>query len=195
MTSGSGHHLGFGVQAVNGKILVAGWANNARNNDFALARFQDDGSLDTGFAANGLATVDFNAGDDQAVAMAVQADGKVVLAGYTLQGNNSDFAVARYCSDGKPDNGNNCGSPGFGTGGKVVTDFGGSDFGRAVLSSRMARSLLSDDTRSCPRSDFAVARYNTDGSADTGFGGGGKLVLDFSVNWNEAGGSGLPGRQ
>ena len=189
VTSGIGHHLGIGVQAVGGKILVAGWANNGRNNDFALARFQNDGSLDTGFAVNGVATVDVNAGDDQAVAMAVQADGKVVLAGYTLQGSNSDFAVARYCSDGKPDDGVNCGSPGFGTGGKAVTDFGGSDFGRAVLIQPDGKIVVVGDTRSCPRSDFAVARYNTDGSPDLSFGSAGKVVLDFSANWNEARGA------
>ena len=53
---GSGHHLGYAVAASGGKILVAGWANNASSNNFALARFLDTGSLDAGFAANGIAS-------------------------------------------------------------------------------------------------------------------------------------------
>jgi len=185
-SSGAGHQLGYGVATAAGKILVAGWANQAGSHDFALARFEDDGSLDTGFAANGVATADFNAGDDMAVAMAVQPDGKIVLAGRTLQGSNNDFAVARLCPDGTLDNGYNCGSQGFGAGGKVTTDFGGNDYGEAVLIQPDGGIVVAGATRSCPNSDFAVARYNADGSPDTTFDGDGKATTDFSSAWDHA---------
>ena len=183
--SGSGHHLGDDVVAAGGRILVAGWANNATNHDFALARFQDDGSLDTRFAASGVATADFSAGDDTATAMAVQTDGKVVLAGRTLQGNNSNFAVARFCADGRLDNGANCGPPGFGAGGTTTTDFGGNDHGQAVLIQPDGDIIVVGATRSCPNSDFAIARYNADGSPDTNFDGDGKATADFSGGWDD----------
>jgi len=182
---GNGNHLGYGVAAASGKILVAGWANNVNSDDFALARFDDDGGLDAGFAAGGVATVDFNAGDDRAAAMAVQTDGKIVLAGHTLRGNNSDFAVTRYCPDGRPDNGTNCGSAGFGVGGKMTTDFGGNDYGAAVLIQPDGDIVVVGYTRSCPNSDFAVARYNADGSPDTSFDGDGKATVDFSGRWDD----------
>ena len=184
--SGNGQHLGYAVAPASGKILVAGYANNSRNNDFALARLQNDGALDTGFAANGVATVDFSAGDDMARAMLVQDDGKVVLAGYTLQGSNSDFAVARYCPDGKLDDGANCGSPGFGVGGRAVTDFGGNDYAEAVLVQPDGEIVVVGYSRSCPNSDFAVARYTADGSPDTSFDGDGKATADFSGHWDDA---------
>ena len=182
---GSGHHLGYGVAARSGKILVAGWANNAGSNDFALARFLDNGSLDAGFAANGIATTDFSAGDDMAAAMAVQTDGKIVLAGRTLQGSSNDFAVVRFCPDGSLDNGVNCGSPGFGAGGKVTTDFGGNDYGEAVLIQPDGDIVVVGYTRSCPNSDFAVARYNANGALDTSFDGDGKATADFSGGWED----------
>ena len=183
--NGSGHHLGYAVVAAGGKILVTGWANNTRNQDFALARFLDNGSLDTGFATGGVALADFNGGDDMAVTMGVQTDGKIVLAGRSLQGGNSNFAVARLCPDGRLDNGTNCGSPGFGAGGKVMTDFGGNDSAEAILIQPDGRIVVSGSTRACPASDFAVARYNADGSPDTSFDGDGKATTDFSGRWDE----------
>jgi len=183
--AGSGHHLGYGLAATGGYILVAGWANEGNSHDFALARLADDGNLDTGFATGGLATADFDGGDDLATAMAVQRDGKTVLVGRTLQGSTSDFAVARYCPDGQLDDGLHCGSPGFGLGGMVTSDFGGEDSGRAILVQPDGRIVVAGTTRACPDSDFAVARYNADGSPDITFDGDGQATTDFATNWDE----------
>ena len=182
--SGSGHHLGYGVAAASGRILVGGWANTAGSDDFALVRFADSGSLDAGFAG-GQAAADFGGGEDVAAAIAVQPDGKIVLVGHTSQGNNINFAVARFCPDGRPDNGANCGSPGFGVGGKTTTDFGGKDFGKGVSIQPDGDIVVAGYTRSYPASDFAVARYNADGSPDTSFDGDGKATVDFSGQWDE----------
>lgn len=186
--SGGGYHLGYSVAASSAKILVAGWANNTRSDNFALARFLDNGALDTSFSTNGVAVVDFSAGDDRAAAMAVQPDGKLILAGYTLQGGQVDFALARFCANGMLDEGVNCGSPGFGVGGKVITDFGGNDYGQAVLIQPGGAIVVAGTTRACPNSDFAVARYTANGVLDASFSGDGKTTVDFSGNWDDGGG-------
>ena len=113
------------IQA-DGKIVVAGNAvvgrtsNNQFNFDFALARFNADGSPDLSFGNGGKVTTDFNGQTDRAFAVAIQGDGKIVVAGSATpaSGISTDFAVARYDSTGAPD-----GS--FGSGGKLTTDIGG----------------------------------------------------------------------
>ncbi|MCU0485707.1 MAG: hypothetical protein MUC85_06300 [Anaerolineales bacterium] len=188
---GGGYNLGYSVAVADGKILSAGWLNNTQSHDFAVARFLIDGSLDTSFAGNGVAVVDFNGGDDQAYAMVVLADGKVVLAGTTLQGSASDFALARLCADGRLDNGVNCGSPGFATGGKIITDFGGQEGAAALLLQPDGDLVAVGSTHTCPNSDMAVARLNADGKLDNGFSGDGKTTVDFSGYWDEARGVAL----
>ncbi len=69
------------VQA-DGKIVAAGYAIVNSNWDFALARYNTDGSLDTSFDGDGKVTTAIGSGNDQAHAVALQADGKVVAAGY-----------------------------------------------------------------------------------------------------------------
>src|SRR5262245_3944367 len=76
------------------------------------------GALDLTFGSNGKVTTDLG-GPDEGTGLALQPDGKIVVAGIALDGaGEGNFAVARYLADGSPD-------PGFGSGGKVVTDFFG----------------------------------------------------------------------
>jgi uncharacterized delta-60 repeat protein len=85
----------------NGKILVAGCTGDLMpaNNDWALWRFNADGSPDTGFGTNGLVTTDFFGNADEALGIALWSD-KIILAGKTRNaGNALDFAVARYVND------------------------------------------------------------------------------------------------
>ncbi len=98
----------------DGKIVAAGRSSF----DFALARYNADGSLDPTFGTGGKVTTDF--GFDEAFAVALQPDGKIVAAGYAVVGSSLDFALARYNADGSLD-------PTFGTDGKVTTDFGNFD--------------------------------------------------------------------
>ncbi|MCP5089557.1 MAG: hypothetical protein GY949_01400, partial [Gammaproteobacteria bacterium] len=88
----------------DGKIVVAGYSNNGVDNDFMLARYDTDGSLDTSFGGgDGFTTTAIGSGDDIARSLALQADGKIVLAGQSSNGSNDDFAYARYNSDGTLD--------------------------------------------------------------------------------------------
>src|SRR5262245_23657894 len=76
----------------DGKIIVAGTTLDTLDRDFMVIRYNTSGSLDTTFGNNGVVTTDFGATDDRGIAVALQSDGKIVVAGRS----NQDFAVARY---------------------------------------------------------------------------------------------------
>lgn len=90
----------------DGKIVAAGHTGDSWSGDFALARFNADGSLDAGFGTGGLLTTSFGTADDKANVAAVQDDGKIIAAGYTHGNSNSNisFALARYVSESAPCN-------------------------------------------------------------------------------------------
>jgi uncharacterized delta-60 repeat protein len=161
------------VQA-DGNVLVAGSTATNAGTQIAVVRYLRDGSLDTSFGTDGRAVVAVGARDDQAKAIAVHADGKIVVAGITNQGTAGyDFALVRLLPSGAVDSG-------FGTNGRVVTDFGGdSDRAFAVLVMPDGRIVAGGQTNEHSASsgvDFALARYMADGSLDTSFGAAGKVI-------------------
>ena len=136
--------------------------------DFALARYDPDGSLDPTFGRDGIVTTDFAAATDFAYAVALQSDGKIVAAG-TSVGDTEDFALARYNPDGSLD-------PTFGGDGTVTTDFW-DGFERA-----QGVAVQSDGkvvAVGWGGSGFALTRYLPDGTIDLRFGVGGKVTTDF----------------
>src|SRR5882724_2239092 len=141
-----------------------------------------DGDLDPTFGTDGKVLTDFDHSTDIANAVAVQADGKLVVVGTTYQNNDfsdEDFAVARYNPDGTLDRT-------FGIGGKVQTDFPGL---AAVASSVVVQPdgkimaagtvFVNFNPGDSSNTDFALARYNSDGSPDATFGNGGQVSTDF----------------
>ena len=98
----------------DGKIIAAGWATGPQGGrDYALARFNTDGSFDSSFGTSGRVTTDFlNRGNDTINSLVVQPNGKIIAAGSSDLRLSSDlFALAKYNSDGSLDNS-------FGTGGR-----------------------------------------------------------------------------
>jgi uncharacterized delta-60 repeat protein len=94
---GSGNDGGRAISIQNdGKIIVAGSSFNGVDDDFALMRYTTDGNVDTAFGSGGGVITDFGASPDYGYAAAVQTDGKIVVAGYSKNGTNNDFALARY---------------------------------------------------------------------------------------------------
>jgi uncharacterized delta-60 repeat protein len=164
-----GTRIGMALQT-DGKILMVG--------AMKLVRLNADGTPDTKFGPAGAIDVVFNNGPfDAAMDVAVQTDGKIVVAGTTATALNGsdDFALTRFNSDGTLDTT-------FGTAGHVTTDFFGS-------SDRARRAYLQPDGKilvigsavhlvnpSQGSTLFAIARYNTDGTPDTGFAPGGKTT-------------------
>jgi len=117
LSTGQDKAYGVAMQP-DGKILVAGQVTSTlTGKDFALVRYNSDGTLDATFGANGVATTDVQLGsDDVAYALALQADGKIVVAGHSDDGTDKDAAIVRYNDDGTLDNT-------FGSNGIVLTDF------------------------------------------------------------------------
>lgn len=160
------------VVASDGKLLVAG--RSAENQgDFALVRLERDGRVDPTFGSGGKVTTDLG-GANVAYAIAVQSDGKIVVAGSaTGNGTGLDFAVVRYLADGKLDSS-------FGAGGKVVTSLSDdSDTAYALLIQKDGKIVLGGESNqgsSSTGSDFALVRYESDGTLDESFGAGGHVL-------------------
>jgi uncharacterized delta-60 repeat protein len=164
----------------DGKIVVAGSTiiNISTQHDFALARYNHDGSLDASFGSGGKVRTDFSGLGDEAFAIAIQNDGKIIAGGISGIGtsdvigtSNPDFALARYNTDGTLD-------PGFGIGGKTTTDFFGFKDQIFAIAIQNDGKILAVGYASF-FSKFGVARYNSDGSLDTSFGIGGKVTTEF----------------
>ncbi|MFD8147058.1 calcium-binding protein [Streptomyces sp. NPDC059708] len=166
---GSASAYDVALQSDN-KIVIAGRSGYnypSNDSDFALARYNTDGSLDTTFDGDGRVTTGFT-GPDVANGVKIQSDGKIVTAGSA----GFDFALARYNpAEGSLDTS-------FDGDGKVTTDFAANSLDGA------ADLALQPDGRivaaGISQADFGVARYNTNGSLDSGFGTGGKVHTDVS---------------
>jgi uncharacterized delta-60 repeat protein len=164
----------------DGKIVVAGYSENSSNADIAIARYNTNGSLDTTFDIDGKVTTDIANSNDYLNAIAIQLDGKIVVAGYTGTGTNSDFAIVRYNSNGSLDTS-------FDTDGKVTTPIGSAgDFGNAIAIQSDGKILVAGSTAVGASFDFAIVRYNTNGSLDTSFGTSGKVLTDIAGFSDEA---------
>jgi uncharacterized delta-60 repeat protein len=160
----------------DGKIVTAGFTFQSGSNfDFALARYNADGTLDPDFSGGRIAT-DFFGQFDMATDVAIQDDGRIVVVGQCFESfvTDSDFAIARYNSDGNPD-------MTFGIGGKMTTDFfGEDDRATAVAILPNGKIVVAGSARNGVFLDFAITRYNSDGSLDANFGSAGKTVTDFN---------------
>jgi uncharacterized delta-60 repeat protein len=168
---------GVAIQG-DGKLVAAGSAN-LPGTDFALARYNTDGSLDTTFDGDGKVTTDFAGGNDQAFDVAIQADGKIVAAGGGDVSGTRDFDLARYNTDGSLD-------ITFDGDGKVITDFaGGFDQAFDVAIQADGKIVAGGGASVSGTEDFALARYNTDGSLDTTFDGDGKVTTDLAGSTDE----------
>jgi uncharacterized delta-60 repeat protein len=164
-----------------GRIIVGGAANmggGAGGFEFAVARYRPNGTLDPSFDGDGVVTTALAPGDqfDAVVSVAVDSTGKILAAGVADQdGVVLDWALARYHDDGSLDSS-------FGSGGKVITNLasGKSDddledvviqpSGKILVGGSAAPTVVTVD------SDFAVGRYNPDGTLDRSFGDGGIVV-------------------
>ncbi len=168
---GASNDFASSVAIQSGKIVVAGYAAGGTNIDFAVARYNADGTLDTTFGTGGKVTTAVGNLDDFASSVAIQADGKIVVAGATeITLFSNDFAVLRYNVNGSLDTT-------FGTGGKVVAPIGNSDdFASSVAIQTDGKIVVAGASSDGATDDFAVARFNANGALDTTFGTGGKVV-------------------
>lgn len=165
---------GVGIQK-DGKIVVAGVTDEGTGKDFALARYKEqDGILDPRFGTGGKVVTDLGSNEDVGRAMAIrEAGSKILVVGSTLAGGGgSNFALARYDQFGALD-------PNFGTGGIVITDFGGDDVAYSVVFQPNGQAVVAGESTVGGRLQYALARYTFSGALDPNFGTGGKVLTAF----------------
>ncbi len=167
---------GLVIQA-SGAIVIGGFTDQGDHQDFALARFTSSGALDSTFGTSGLASADPSGGsNDLAYALAEQSTGALVLAGFS-EGADEETALARFTADGVLDTT-------FGSGGTVTTSNPGlADFTYDLAVQPTDKLVVIGFTQNgAPNNeDFRVARYNSDGSLDTNFGGTGIVYTDIGT--------------
>jgi uncharacterized delta-60 repeat protein len=159
----------------SGRMVLAGFAfTTPTKKDFALARYNADGTLDTTFSVDGRVMLGFGSGtDDEAFDVVVDSAGRIVVAGASTNGSGTDFAIARLLADGSPDTS-------FDGDGLVTTDFaGGSDVANGVAITPGDGIVAAGSAFTGVGSDFALARYGSTGGLDSAFDGDGKVTTDF----------------
>jgi uncharacterized delta-60 repeat protein len=171
--TGSDYIESIAIQS-DGKIVAGGEMYNGSKYDFAIARFNTDGSLDTSFGTGGKVTMTIGTFSDKIHGLAIQSDGNIVVAGESSNGY-AKIALARFNTNGSVDTS-------FGTSGVVTTSIGSyQDFAFGiVINPSDGKLIVAGQSSGISYSDFALARYNTDGSLDTTFGAGGKVVTPVS---------------
>ena len=163
----------------DGKIVAAGRTFAPTNNDFAVARYDRDGKLDLTFNATGKATADFGK-RDYAHTVAVQSDGKIVVAGDAEHGDGRIFAVARFNADGTPD-------ISFNKTGTLTTDFGsGNAEARGVVVQSDGKIVVAGYASPNNIENVALVRCNADGNLDTSLGGTGMVITPVALSGSNA---------
>ncbi len=162
------------VQA-DGKIVCVGSASTGGLNDnVAVTRFNANGTLDTGFGAAGLVETDLGSAFDHGQAVAIQSDGRIVVAARTIT-TSSNIAVVRYLTNGALD-------PSFGTGGMVITDISGatSEEPSSIAIQSDGKIVVGGMITPTTYWDFGVLRYTTNGQLDVSFGNNGVVTTDMN---------------
>jgi len=141
--------------------------------------FGAGGDLDTTFNSTGIVTTQIGVGlgsNDHARAVAIQNDGKIVVGGYTSNASDYDFAIVRYYPNGSLDES-------FGTSGIATTPFGtGWVEAEEITIQPDGKILLAGSVDNGASIDFAIVRYNNDGTLDSGFGSGGIVITNIQYS-------------
>lgn len=178
---GIGYDYGNAIALqTDGKIVVAGESSSTTYTDFSLLRYKSDGNLDSSFGANGIVITDI-AGTDKGKSVAIQADGKILVAGYS----DGSFALVRYNTNGTLDNT-------FGTSGIAIKYIGSNNsYGRSVVIQSDGKILVGGYTYNdvAYYSSFALVRFNSNGGIDNTFGTAG--VATTSIGTREDFGNSL----
>jgi titin len=166
----------------DGKMVVAGDSERPGGGiEFAIVRYNADGTIDSGFGVQGIVTLEFGKTFNRPTGVAVDSQDRIIVAGSAYDnlqaqvGTNADFAVARLTTAGALDSG-------FGIDGKRTVDFGGTvDVAGGVAIDSRDRIIVAGHTSGSGGTgpNFAVALLTTDGALDGSFDGDGRQTVDF----------------
>lgn len=182
LTSGDNGAFALALQS-DGKIVAAGQYHDGNNHHwFAVARYNTDGSPDTTFNGTGNTIAINGSGDSYARAVAIQSDGKIVVAGHGsdgVSGHTQDAIVMRFTSNGVLDTS-------FG-GGKVVTDLGGVESLHGVIVHSSGRIITVGDTTANGGMDACLLSFNSNGTRDSTFNSTGRVITALSATGSDSG--------
>lgn len=158
------------------KLLVAGssWVSSK---DFAILKLKENGTPDSTFGVNGWASTPALAFEDEVRAMAIQSDGKIVVAGTAEVSSGSkiyDFGVARFNADGTIDNS-------FGTNGVVTTNINANDIPEGIAVQSDGKIVVGGTSDEDGDANYTVVRYTAGGAPDNTYGSGGIATYDMAT--------------
>ena len=191
---------GIAINSTTGAITIAGTSNadysllgnhHTGNGDFTVVRYTSSGALDGSFGTGGIATFDISSGSaDAAHSLAVQPDGKLIVAGTTVRTvNNKDVVVLRLTTAGALD-------PGFGTGGIAIENYDGvnsDDDCRSVALQSDGKIVVGGNVDAFPNTTglkpigLMLMRFTTNGALDPAFNGDGKTAANIAWTDNDFG--------
>lgn len=159
-----------------GKILTVGYTNVNGHNNFAIARFNTNGTPDNSFGNNGKTTTAIGTVNDEAYSVTLSSKGKIVVAGYSNMSGTKRFALVRYNSNGTLDNT-------FGSNGIVTTAIGSDDdIATSIVKDKNNNIVVAGFSKSGNLYKVAVAKYDTNGVLVNTFGNNGTTILNEGVN-------------
>ena len=164
----------------DGKILAAGFLHDGVHWDFVMARYLSNGAIDPDFGTNGIVIVDFASDDDFAYSVKLQADGKIVMAGYAVNGSDiGDVALVRFNPDGTLDNS-------FGVAGKVISGFPNNDRASCMLVKPDGKIIVGGWAAppATGSATFMLSQYTDSGTLDLAFGNNGMAFAPFGTSFN-----------
>lgn len=153
----------------DGYIVAAGYAMVNGNRDFALARYAPDGQLDPSFGEGGLVIAGYGSLDDEITALALDEEGRLVVAGFATGTTGRAVIVGRYLSGGAPD-------LSFGYNGLSLVGIGQDALARSIDIDEEGRIVVAGSYFLDDRTDAMVLRFTEDGELDTAFGAEGLAV-------------------
>jgi uncharacterized delta-60 repeat protein len=160
-------------------IVIAGNAFTGTDNQFLVARYTPSGALDPSFGIGGVTTTQVGTLDAFALGLAIQADGRLVLAGRKFNGINDSFVLARYTTAGMLD--------ATFSGGVVTAPFGSSASATSVVVQSDNRIVAAGRAlNGAFVQTVALARYKTDGTPDMTFGTAGRVTTQIGGGDSEA---------
>ena len=164
-----------------GRIVVTGESHNGSDYDFAVARYDTNGNLDSTFSSDGKKTIDFYSNTDVAEAIALDGEGNIVVGGYVYDNADADVGVVRLNADGTLDNS-------FNSDGKTSFGFGESnDIAWDLAVDSNDRIIVVGETDLIGSSeDAAIFRLTGSGILDTSFGSDGATIIDQGTGLNSA---------
>ncbi|HEX4415393.1 MAG TPA: PKD domain-containing protein [Lacipirellulaceae bacterium] len=160
----------------DGKILVASEVLPANSNpDVMITRYNPDGSLDTTFGTGGATSFDFGVanGESHVRELALDSAGRIIVVGQSFVSTQYALAVARLTPTGALDTT-------FNTTGKATASFGTSADALAVAIQSDDKIVVGGTTDATAAADFALVRYNVNGTLDSTFGTAGRVTTDFA---------------